>query len=579
MISSERVAKRGLLQAALAAFLVSPAFAGAATTLMPGVKYERNARLIGGSPVVVHVVRTPPHGGLYRLRPTLSDNTVVGQRTVPAMQRSRASHATSVGVNGDRFEAPTGRPSGGFLRNGLLYTRAYKARSSLAVAFDGRLLVDRFGFRGWWQAGANDRHPLEQVNDRIVSPPGVALFTPRRGGRTPRVSGAFELVFARFPRAMLNGFLTGTVTAVRWGGGTAIPPRGAVLHARGSWRGRMRAEARVGTEVTVRLRMPDLPDDAADVIGGGPLLVRNGNPVRQADEYFSLGQLVPRHPRTAVGQLPDGRLLFVVADGRRLWSHGVTNWQLARLMARLGAETAMGLDAGGSSTLAFDGRVLNTPSDEAPRPVSNALLLEYYGIHAPAVSGPPLSPNGDGVADSKVLVAKVVRRSRIELRLVRPDGTVAWRREDVVGPGRITRAVGVPRMRQGRWRWIAEATETSSGRTSRAVRRFTVNRTLGHLRATKDVVRVRRGRGGRVAVAVSLTRDARLDVTVRRGGRVVRALFRGRAAPGAKRWVWNGRRGSGGVVGSGRYVLHVRARNGLGAVSLQDGIRVVRVRR
>ena len=106
-----------------------------------------------------------------------------------------------------------------------------------------------------------------------------------------------------------------------------------------------------------------------------------------------------------------------------------------------------------------------------------------------------------------------------------------------------------------------------------------MNRTLGHLRLSKETVRVRRGRGGRLAVDVSLTRDARLVATVRRGGRVVRTLARGEAAPGAKRWVWNGRNAAGRVVRSGRYLVHVRASNGLGTVSLQDGVRVVRVSR
>ncbi len=571
--------KRGLLPAALAALLASPVLAGAATTLMPGVRYERDTRLIGGSPVVVHIVRTPPHGGLYRLRPALSHNTVVGHQTVPAMQRSRAGRATSVGVNADRFQTTTGRPSGVFLRNGLLYTRGYRARSSLAVAFDGRLLVERLGFAGFWRAEGSDRHAVEAMNDRVVDPPGVALFTPTRGARTTRASGAYEVVFQRLPKAMLDGRLTGTVTAVRRDGGTAIPRRGAVLQARGTARRMLRREARVGTQVTVRVRMPELPADAADAIGGGPLLVRDGNPVRQADEYFSLGILLPRHPRTAVGQLRNGALLFVVADGRSLRSHGVTNWQLARLMANLGSVTAMGFDGGGSSTLAFDGRVLNRPSDGAPRLVSNALFLEYYGVYAPRVGGPPLSPNGDGVADSKLLGAKVVRPSSVELRLVRPNGSVAWRRSDTVGPGRLTRRVGSRQMREGTWRWVAEATETESGRTSRAVRRFKVNRTLGHLRLSKETVRVRRGRGGRLAAAVALTRDARVVATVRRSGRVVRTLHRGQATPGTKRWVWNGRNAAGRVVQSGRYLVHVRASNGLGTVSLQDRVRVVRVRR
>ena len=66
----------------------------------------------------------------------------------------------------------------------------------------------------------------------------------------------------------------------------------------------------------MQLRIPGFPTDAADGIGGGPLLVRDGNPVQQADEQFTLSHLNGRHPRTAVGQLGDGRLIFVVADGR-----------------------------------------------------------------------------------------------------------------------------------------------------------------------------------------------------------------------------------------------------------------------
>ncbi len=107
-----------------------------------------------------------------------------------------------------------------------------------------------------------------------------------------------------------------------------------------------------------------------------------GVPVFQAGEQFLSSQLLPRHPRTAVGQRADGRVVLVAVDGRVSWSAGVTNSQLARLMVKLGAVTAMALDAGGSTTMAFDGTVLNHPSDGAERPVADALMVFYYGIYA-----------------------------------------------------------------------------------------------------------------------------------------------------------------------------------------------------
>ena len=369
------------------------------------------------------------------------------------------------------------------------------------------------------------------------------------------------MVLGGFPPATLDSPLTGTVVAVRRGGRTPIPAGGVVLQARGNARDTLLAEAPVGSTVTVRLRLADFPDGAPDGIGGGPVLVRNGVPVRQADELFSLDQIAGRHPRTAVGQLADGGFLFVVADGRSSWSYGLTQWTMARAMADLGAVTAMGLDGGGSSTIAFEGSVFNTPSDGRPRTVANGLFLFYYGVYAPALGQSVLSTNGDGVDDSKALSAKVVRPSDLSLRLLRPDGSVAWSRAEVVQPGWARRVVAGRTMPEGVWRWVAEATEIGSGQTSRMERTFRVNRTLGHLRLSRRVLRVRPAAGGRLGVSVQLTRRSRLVVAVLGGdGRLRRTLFRGELEPGAKSWRWNGRAVGGRVVGTGAYTVRVSAR-------------------
>ena len=115
------------------------------------------------------------------------------------------------------------------------------------------------------------------------------------------------------------------------------------------------------------------------------MLVRSGGPVFRAQEAFTSSQLAPRNPRTGVGQLADGRVLMVVTDGRRPgYSVGMTNFELAQTMVRLGAVTGSAFDGGGSSSLAFDGKLLNRPSDRGgERPVSNALQLMYYGVYSP----------------------------------------------------------------------------------------------------------------------------------------------------------------------------------------------------
>ena len=150
----------------------------------------------------------------------------------------------------------------------------------MGIAFDGRLFVERWHFAGSWKPGSYPAHPHDREQP-LLEPPGVALYTRTLGGRTPYVPGAVEVGLNRFPPALLNGTLTGTVSAVRRHGGKLVPARGAVIQARGFWRGRLLTEAPVGTQITVQLHIPTFPIDPADGIGGGPLLVRDGNPVRQ----------------------------------------------------------------------------------------------------------------------------------------------------------------------------------------------------------------------------------------------------------------------------------------------------------
>ena len=87
-------------------------------------------------------------------------------------------------------------------------------------------------------------------------------------------------------------------------------------------------------------------------------------------------------PRTAVGQRYDGSLVFYTIDGRKSGhSIGATMDQVARRLIELGCVTALGLDGGGSTTLAVTkptdtaAERINQPSDRVERSVSNQIFL------------------------------------------------------------------------------------------------------------------------------------------------------------------------------------------------------------
>lgn len=550
-------------------------------TLLPGVTYERDVQFTPHGPVVLHVVRAPAPSGLYRLRPELGGGAVVGRETVTAIQRRRASEATSVGLNGDLFSFAEGRPSGITLRDGVLVTAPLPGRSSLGIRIDGVLDVRRVALRASW-SGSGGPRPLARLN-AIPGPGQVALFTPEWGRATPRVPGAIAAVLAPFEPAVPNAALSGVVERLA---DAALPiplaPGLAVLVARAAAAELLRAEALPGTSLTLRLRLPPAWDAVTDAIGGGPALVRDGEPVLRVEEAFSWAQLRTRAPRSAVGQRADGGLLLVVTDGRQPgYSVGMTTFELALTMVRLGAVRAMALDSGGSSTLAFDGELLNRPSDGRERAVGSALLLEYRGVYVPPPAEPTLSPNGDGVADEQRLSYTLVVPADVSAELVSPDGSLAHAETQPRAPGRYRvpfppppRPVeGLPPagtsapLAEGRWTLRVSATdEQGLVSTMRVV--FRVNQTLGFLQVAPAVLRLPRARAV-ATVRWILTRPAQVRLTVEtRAGRTVRSIPLGQLEPGRKLAIWDGRLEGGRLARAGAYVVRVSARNALGEVAL-----------
>lgn len=578
---------------AVLASLLSPALAaGQSTQLLPGVTYEQDVQFTPHGPVAIHVIRGPRPSGLYRLRPALARETVTDRETVSSMQRRRSSEATAVGVNGDFFSLADGRPSGITMRDGVLVTPPNAGRSSLGVGLDGLLDVSRVTFRATWR-GLGPRRQVSGLN-KAPGTNGVSLFTADWGRATPRVEGAVAVVLSPFPPTTPGTDLEAVVTRVAdGGGGVAIPAGSAVLVARGSAAARIREEAPPEASVTVRLVLQPDWSTVSDAIGGGPELVRDGRPVYRPDEAFTTSQLAPRNPRSAVGQRADGRLLIVTTDGRQPgYSVGMTSFELAQAMARLGAVRAMALDSGGSATLAFDGTVLNRPSDGRERAVANALMLEYLGVYLPPPLEPVLSPNGDGVAEEQRLSYKLVRPSQVTVTLTAPDGSVAYQEPVSERPAGVhvipfpppppPPPAGLPPAQpqpgppaEGRWALRVAATD-DQGLASSSLSRFRVNSTLGFLRVEPALLRLR-ATGGNASIRWTQARSARVRVTVETVGAVVRSISLGRLEPGQHELAWNGRLGRGKVAPTGRYVVRVTASNVLGAVALDRPVVVRRV--
>src|ERR1044072_2292213 len=87
----------GPLPECFAAALRGPAGA-AAQVLMPNVSYQRTVQFAAHGPVVLNVLTAPRPGGLYQLRPLLSNGAILGTERVTAMQKDISDSATVAGA-------------------------------------------------------------------------------------------------------------------------------------------------------------------------------------------------------------------------------------------------------------------------------------------------------------------------------------------------------------------------------------------------------------------------------------------------------------------------------------------------
>ncbi|MDO4901028.1 phosphodiester glycosidase family protein [Actinomyces sp.] len=113
----------------------------------------------------------------------------------------------------------------------------------------------------------------------------------------------------------------------------------------------------------------------------GPALVRGGSVLAgidavEVDTNVGNHSIQGTQPRTALGAITDGHYALVVVDGRNKgYSRGATMTELAQIMADLGCDCAYNLDGGGSSTLWFNGEVVNRPSNGGERETSDILYI------------------------------------------------------------------------------------------------------------------------------------------------------------------------------------------------------------
>jgi exopolysaccharide biosynthesis protein len=120
-------------------------------------------------------------------------------------------------------------------------------------------------------------------------------------------------------------------------------------------------------------------DGAWQIFSFGPALIDDGEICVTSSSEVS--QSKSSNPRTAIGQVSELHYIVIVSDGRTSESKGLSLLQLAQEFQARGCTVAYNLDGGGSSTMWFNGEIVNNPvggrSNSSERSVSDIVYFGY----------------------------------------------------------------------------------------------------------------------------------------------------------------------------------------------------------
>lgn len=376
--------KKALATIGVVSILVTSSISG--IFAMEGIVYEKQSReMISSGVTHKHVLRFGKDGWLnanvvyidldnsgMNLDILQSATGIATKETLSTMV-NRDQNVVAA-INADFFYLTTpDSPMGAMIKDGVMISSPIFVENfaTLSVNKNNEAYADYLKYEINVSTDKGNNIPVTTINKYTHEYQSIMLIDSNWGASTPGYNPKhYDMV-----EIVVIGDL---VTEVRrQQPSIAIPENGYVLLASQDNAKILYDNINVGDRLKVNTKIsPFLLEDIKLAIGGGTVLVKNGQP-------FTFTQSITgNHPRTAVGITKDRKqLILVTVDGRHSSFVGVDGRRLVDLMIELGSHEAILMDGGGSTTMMARGlgnsraELVNFPSDGGERRIVNGLAV------------------------------------------------------------------------------------------------------------------------------------------------------------------------------------------------------------
>ena len=323
-----------------------------------GLVLERRKVTVGVKPLeVLRAGGDLPSLGL-KLTPLTMAGSQQGLRFLPELARPAGA---VVGVNGGFFNRIRQLPLGALRRDGVWLSGPILNRGVIAWDEDSALQFGRLRLDQDLVVNGRRRWRLRFLNSGYVQK-GLSRYTRAWGPVYRALSGEEQALLVR------DGIVEAVYASTALRRGVPLASQTDLVVARGG----AQLPAQPGDKVTLRLRANNRLGEARNVLGGGPLLLQQGQVVLNGRvEGFSPGFLSLSAPRTVVGSGAGGTWLLTL---RGSTGSDPTLLETTLAMQQLGLRDALNLDGGSSTTMDAAGRNLMTGRGSSPR-IHNGLGL------------------------------------------------------------------------------------------------------------------------------------------------------------------------------------------------------------
>ncbi len=304
-----------------------------------------------------------PHSPLRLEIALAQDKVLEREKTSEIAQRKGAIFAVNAG-----FFAQDGDPLGTLMIDGRILSEPQEGWYSVGITSDNQLLFGELKFEAQALVGNGATYSITGINRRNNGKE-LVFYDHFLGEKTPQQEGVESII--------VKGKVIETKKSE---GGTAIPLDGFILQGRGEASQWMWQNLIPGSSAKVRMSIYPKNEwekwkEVRYILSSGPLLFQNGQPGPFGN--FNEKVVTEKHPRTVIAQTEEGKILFLVVDGRNpVHSVGLTILELVEELKNYRVVNALNLDGGGSTTFYLQGRILNHPSDLlGERKVSTAFII------------------------------------------------------------------------------------------------------------------------------------------------------------------------------------------------------------